>query len=677
MRIRHLSCFTAALIVAPALVVLPVDIPAATADSTPVPTSERRVELVAPDSAGVADADVATQADVGLARTQAVEAGARPTAVAAPTVLEVSQPQDVPGDLAIVGVTYGTRPGAGTVAQYRTKSVTGDWEQWQPVDSDPATSDVVAAGAPADAPAPDADETAAAPTAPTTGRAGSDPIVITGAAQVQVRVMGPAGSRLPDARLSVIDPGTAAADATVGTTSPGQAHAAAAMPLIHSRKEWGANESWRKGPAAYTPPVKGVIVHHTAGTNNYSREQVPAILRGIYAFHTKDRGWNDIAYHVMVDKWGRLWEGRAGGLDRSVMGAHASGWNDNTFGVSVLGDYNKASVSDAAVRGLERVIAWKAGVHGFNPDGWTYLKGKWVRVIQGHKDVGNTSCPGTSLYSRLPEIRRRAAELADDRATSSSSSSGGSVSVSTRPAAGLAMSDVLMRSSSAALFRSSPIGQTNITFAARMGEQDWSGYDRVVSAGDLTGDRRGDVLARHQRTGELHLFTGTSDGALSGPRNLGGGWGGYTTLTAGGDVTGDGKADLIAVNGRTGELTLFRGTGTGSLTGRTVIGRGWGGMRHVVALGDWDGDRLGDVLAVLPNGSAAIYRGNGRGGFLGATKLASSFGSWTTLVGMPGMKAVLGVDAKGNGTMIRRHGLTTVRTSPVTPNFRGLTVFGG
>lgn len=673
MRIRHLSCFTAALIVAPALVILPVDTPVAGADATPVGTSERRVELVAPASAAVGDGDVTTTRDVGLARTQALQAGATAATVAAPTVLEVSPPQAVPTDLAIVGVTYGTRPGPGTVAQYRTKPATGDWEEWQPVDSDPATSDTVAAGAPA-APAATEAENATTATAPTTGRAGSDPIVVTGAAQVQVRVMGPAGSTLPDARLSIIDPGSAAADSRVGTSAPGQAQAAASMPVIHTRKEWGANESWRKEPAAYTPPVKGVIVHHTAGTNNYSPSQVPAILRGIYAFHTKDRGWNDIAYHVMVDKWGRLWEGRAGGLNRSVMGAHASAWNDHTFGVSVLGDYNKTSVSDAAVRGLERVIAWKAGVHGFNPNGWTYLKGKWVRVIQGHKDVGNTTCPGTSLYSRLPEIRRDAAELASGRVTSSG---GGSVSVSTRPTAGLAMSDVLMRSSSSALFRSSPIGQTNVSFASRMGDGDWSGYDRVLSAGDLTGDRRGDVLARQRGTGQLHLYRGTSAGELSGPRNLGAGWGGYSIFTGGGDLTSDGKPDLLAVNARTGHLTLFKGTGSGPFAAPVSLGRGWGGFRHVVALGDWDGDRFGDVLAVAADGSATIYRGNGRGGFLGRTKLASSFGRWSTLVGMPGTKALLGVDASGNGTMIRRHGLTTVRTSAVTPNFRGLTVFGG
>ncbi|MDO5710622.1 MAG: hypothetical protein Q4P32_02630, partial [Micrococcales bacterium] len=141
MRIRRLSYFTVSLMVAPVLVVLPVDTPVATADSTPVPTSERRVELVAPASPTVGDGDVASRRDVSLATTQAIQAGAAVKVATAPRVLEVSAPASVPRDLAIVGVTYGSRPGAGTIAQYRTKAVDGAWEDWQPVDSDPATSE--------------------------------------------------------------------------------------------------------------------------------------------------------------------------------------------------------------------------------------------------------------------------------------------------------------------------------------------------------------------------------------------------------------------------------------------------------------------------------------------------------------------------------------------------------
>lgn len=185
------------------------------------------------------------------------------------------------------------------------------------------------------------------------------------------------------------------------------------------------------------------------------------------------------------------------------------------------------------------------------------------------------------------------------------------------------------------------------------------------------------MLARQRGTGALHLYTGTANGGLSGPSSRGGGWNAYGLMTSGGDLTTDGRPDLLAVHLRTGHLHLFRGLGNGKFASAVSLGRGWGGMRHVVALGDWDGDRFGDVLGVTADGTANVYRGNGRGGFIARTKLATNFGRWKTLVGMPGNKTLLGVDAAGNGTMIRRHGLTTVRTSAVTPNFRGLTVFGG
>ncbi len=657
MRNRHLSCVIAALIVTPALVVLPVDQPAATADSTPVPTTEQRVALVDPKTPAAGDAQVATTRDLHLAKTQVVEAGISSAKVAALEVLEVSEPQDVPSDLAVIGVTYGTSPGPQTVAQYRSRTAGGAWEAWQAVDSDPEESD------------PKSLEGTAAEQ-----RAGSDPIVLTGASQVQMRVMGPAGAGRLDARLSIIDPGTAPSDSQVGTTAAGQAHAAARMPLIHSRKEWGANESWRKEPPSYTS-VKGVVVHHTAGTNNYTQAQVPAILRGIYAFHTKDRGWNDIAYNVLVDKWGRMWEGRAGGLSRGVMGAHASGWNTNTMGVSVLGDYNKTAVSSAAVRGVEQVIAWKAGVHGFDPDGYTTLNGLRRPVIQGHRDVGQTSCPGTSLYAKLGQIRRDSAQLAGTRA--STGGGGGSVSVSTKPTGGLAVGDVLMRSSSGKLMRSRAVGQTDVTFAVSVSSQNWSSYDQVMSAGDLTGDGRGDILARQRTTGRLYVFPGNASGGVSTGRSLGSGWNGYGRMSAGGDLTGDGKPDLLVVNSRTGQLFLFHGNGKGSFGKRTLVGGGWGGMRQIVVVGDWDGDRRGDVLGVQRDGTTRIYRGNGRGGFLGTTRLATNFKGWGTLAGMPGQRVLLGLDSAGNGTMIRRYGTSTVRTTKVTPNFRGLTVFGG
>lgn len=676
MRIRHLSCALAVCLAAPALTVLPALPPqTGTANNEPVPVAERRVELVDAESPTAQthadDAENATRSELVMARSQAqVEAPPGASSVPQPVVREVSTPQRLPGELAVVGVTYGTRPQPGTVVQYRTRNAgagADDWQPWQALETDPTAGEQK----------------------PLAGqRSGSDPIVVSGADQIQVRVLGPEEAPALDARLSIIDPGSVPADVNIGASQPGAAEAAAERPRIYSRKEWGANESWRKGSPSYTT-VKGVIVHHTAGTNNYSPSQVPAIMRGIYAFHTKDRGWSDIAYNFLVDKWGRVWEGRAGGVTRGVMGAHASGWNRETMGISVMGDYDKVAIPKAALTGVERVIAWKAGIHGFKPNRRATVNGHYRPVVQGHRDVGSTSCPGRYFYPQLPEVRRAAARMTydssgsdqtagqDETTTPPENESNGGTTSSTTPAKGVRSSDVLMRGSSKALFRSSPIGTTGLTFADKVSSGDWAGYDKVLAAGDLTGDGIGDVVAREQSSGRLRLFPGEASGQLGEPRSLGIGWGAMSVLTGGADMTGDGRADMLAVVGRTGELLLYPGNGKGGFAPRVSLGRGWGTMRDVVALGDWDGNGTGDVLGIFRDGTAYVYQGNGSGRLVSRVRVATNFKAWSTVVGMPGVRAVLGIDGDGNGWMIRRHGTSTVRSTQVAPNFKGLLVYRG
>src|SRR5687768_15932341 len=112
------------------------------------------------------------------------------------------------------------------------------------------------------------------------------------------------------------------------------------MPPISRRSQWGADERLRNGAPQYAPQVNAVTIHHTAGSNNYAAADVPGILRGIYAYHTQTLGWADIGYNALVDKYGRLWEGRYGGVAGTVVGAHASGFNTGTVGVSMIGNYD-------------------------------------------------------------------------------------------------------------------------------------------------------------------------------------------------------------------------------------------------------------------------------------------------------------------------------------------------
>ncbi|MFE9775038.1 peptidoglycan recognition protein, partial [Streptomyces sp. NPDC005931] len=191
-------------------------------------------------------------------------------------------------------------------------------------------------------------------------------------------------------------------------------------PSIVTRRGWGADESLREKRFVYTKKVKAAFVHHTATGNGYTCSQAPSLIRGIYRYHVRSMGWRDIGYNFLVDKCGRIYEGRAGGVAKPVLGAHTLGFNSNSTGIAVLGSYGSKKPSSSAVKAIARLTAWKLGLHGMNPRGKTYLKsaggnlyrkGKKVRlnVISGHRDGFNTACPGGKLYSELGTARAAAA----------------------------------------------------------------------------------------------------------------------------------------------------------------------------------------------------------------------------------------------------------------------------
>ena len=134
----------------------------------------------------------------------------------------------------------------------------------------------------------------------------------------------------------------------------------------------------------------------------------------------KSSGWRDIGYNFLVDKCGNIYEGRAGGVAKPVMGAHTLGFNTDSMGIAVLGTFTDTKPSGAALKAIARLTAWKLGLYGANPRGKTYLtsgggncyrKGKNVRlnVISGHRDGFATECPGRLLYGKLGSARATAA----------------------------------------------------------------------------------------------------------------------------------------------------------------------------------------------------------------------------------------------------------------------------
>ena len=193
----------------------------------------------------------------------------------------------------------------------------------------------------------------------------------------------------------------------------------ATAPVIHTRAEWGADESMRRANPLYAPSVQMVFVHHTATTNDYSESQVPAILRSIYAYHVQANGWNDIGYNYLVDRFGQIWEGRYGGITRNVVGAQTLGFNTGSVGIAYIGDGQSTPLTDAARAALVSLISWRLDLAHVDPRSTTpmvsggnpkYAAGAQVtlRAVSGHRDGTLTDCPGDTIYAQLPQIAQDA-----------------------------------------------------------------------------------------------------------------------------------------------------------------------------------------------------------------------------------------------------------------------------
>jgi hypothetical protein len=194
--------------------------------------------------------------------------------------------------------------------------------------------------------------------------------------------------------------------------------ATAAAPSMVSRREWGGDRYCQPRNSPDIGSVKAVFVHHTADSNGYSSSEAQGMVLGICRYHRNTNGWNDIGYNFLVDKYGRLYEGRAGGISRAVVGAQAQGWNAQSTGVANLGTFESGGQTSAALRAMDRLITWKLDLHNTPRGGRVtltsaggsssrYPAGDRVSFnrISGHRDGNRTSCPGSALYRQLPRLR--------------------------------------------------------------------------------------------------------------------------------------------------------------------------------------------------------------------------------------------------------------------------------
>ncbi|MDQ3941177.1 MAG: N-acetylmuramoyl-L-alanine amidase [Actinomycetota bacterium] len=217
----------------------------------------------------------------------------------------------------------------------------------------------------------------------------------------------------------------------VSRTLPATAEAAATTPDIVTRAEWGADESLKRtsgGCVRQFFPVQQLFVHHTAGSNFDTRPK--ATMRAIYWYHVVRQGWCDVGYNFVIAPDGTIFEGRwarrygpwevhdsEDRSGRAVAGAHVSGYNSGSVGVSVMGNYSQVRPSPAVRRSLAEFLAWEADRHDLNPRAkHTYRNPessatRHLPYIAGHRDAGYTECPGNHLYRALPDVRRDAATV--------------------------------------------------------------------------------------------------------------------------------------------------------------------------------------------------------------------------------------------------------------------------
>jgi len=388
MRRRHLLSLGLALAVVPSGVLLPVvSFPAAS--PRPVAANIHRT--------GVHGVDATARAGAPRARTHDGRA-TRSAVLTAPRAAS---------SFSTIGVTWraGTAA-AGTVVQVRARTG-GRWSAWSDLDvvDTPGSGDRPSAGRPAH-------------------RDGTEPSYVGPSDGYQVQVSSPSGQSPVDVQVVAVDPGSSPADANAASPEGVPAATAAAersRPTILSRAAWGADPALLNCAPTIMSTVKAVAVHHTVSANGYSSSSVPAMIRGIYAYHTNGLGWCDIAYNVLVDRFGRLWEGRAGGLSLPVMSAATGGFNTYTSAVSAIGNFDTTSAPAAMVDSIARFASWKLGLHRVNPAARTslvsaggsftqYKSGTVVALptIFGHRNSDLTACPGRYLYAQLATIRSKA-----------------------------------------------------------------------------------------------------------------------------------------------------------------------------------------------------------------------------------------------------------------------------
>ncbi len=440
----------------------------------------------------------------------------------------------------------------------------------------------------------------------------------------------------------------------------------APKPRIYSRAQWGANERMREQSAPDYGKIKTGFIHHTVNSNSYSKAQVPALLRGIYAYHTQSRGWRDIGYNYLVDRFGRIWEGRYGGVNRPVVGAHTLGYNEYSFAMSAIGNFDIARPPAPIARAYAQLFAWKLSRYNIRANNTrVFVKDRYLRAINGHRDVGQTACPGRYLYSQLPSIRTAARRIQMNAQSGTPTPPVPTPPKPTPPApvvftsptqkprparpqpstisfpaarnlAGSLRPDLVLKLRSTGGIRVLPTGGMTGFKRSVSTLGGWRAMNLITAAGDVTGDGRGDVLGRSTRTGITRVYRGAGGGRVkTAGTNATKQFKAANLLVTAGDWNRDGRKDLLMRTRARGYLYLVPGTGYGRFGGPRLLSKSWARFTSTAVAGDLNGDSRPDIVGVN-RGNLVVVPSTASGG-LGARVIRGSVGSaYSTLVGGAG-----------------------------------------
>ena len=291
--------------------------------------------------------------------TKAEPAGPRTVAELAPTDVK---------SFALLGVTWRSGVPGDAEVEVRWRS-SGHWSKWTELHQDVENSWTEG------------------------GRPGTESQWVDEADGVAVRVLSEKPSVPRDLQIATIDPGRDSAITPV----------AVSQPSIIRRSSWGAKSSGGCDSPIYGPTTKGSVIHHTAGSNSYSKADSASIVRATQAYHMNSRNWCDIGYNFLVDKYGQIFEGRAGGIDKPVRGAHAgnSAVNEQTMGVSLMGTFSSTTPTSAMKSATAALVAWRHDDYSIPAKGTYSVGGLTLNRIAGHRNVKATECPGAQVYSWL------------------------------------------------------------------------------------------------------------------------------------------------------------------------------------------------------------------------------------------------------------------------------------